>query len=185
MFSIERGSAATTGTPRLGFLIIAFVFMLHGAASAQCCLCLGCIGNSSTCVDDVTAITCGQICTDFGCQTMTSNGEGETCATNCGVPIPTPSPDPRTKKCEAAKLKIADTYSSCRFKAIRKAVLTGRPPDFSRCDARFSDQWVQAETSGGGACPSNGDEAALRAFISADTNAVGVALGGGALPSCP
>jgi hypothetical protein len=58
-------------------------------------------------------------------------------------------------------------------------------PDYARCDDRFSTQWSAAEAAGGGACPSNGDAAEVQAFISAHTDALGVALDGGSLPSCP
>jgi len=57
-------------------------------------------------------------------------------------------------------------------------------PDFSKCDAKYSTKWSQAETEAGGMCPSSGDEATVQAFLSQGTNALGVTLAGGMLPMC-
>ena len=68
-------------------------------------------------------------------------------------------------KCEAAKLKIAGKYDFCRLKAEAKAAKTGGMPDFTKCGPSFSGKWSQAEMKAGGMCPSNGDAAAIQAFI--------------------
>ena len=85
-------------------------------------------------------------------------------------------------KCEASKEKTAGKYDFCRLKAEAKAVKTGGAPDFSKCDPKFSDKWTQAESTAGGMCPSNGDEAAVQAFITEHTGALEAALDGGTLP---
>jgi hypothetical protein len=85
-------------------------------------------------------------------------------------------------KCEASKLGTAAKYDACRLKAEAKAVKKGGSPDFSKCDAAYSPKWTQAETKAGGMCPSNGDEAAVQAFINEHTDAVEAALSGGTLP---
>ncbi len=85
-------------------------------------------------------------------------------------------------KCEASKLSAAGKYDLCRMEAQAKAVKRGGSPDFTKCDAAYSSKWTQAETSAGGMCPSNGDEGAVRAFITEHTEALEAALDGGALP---
>jgi hypothetical protein len=85
-------------------------------------------------------------------------------------------------RCEAAKLKIAGKYDFCRLKAEATAAKTGGTPDFSKCDPNFSGKWSQAEMNGSGMCPSNGDAAAMQAFITEHTDALEAALDGGTLP---
>jgi hypothetical protein len=88
-------------------------------------------------------------------------------------------------KCESSKLKVAGKYGLCRLKAESKAVKTVATPDFSKCDAKFADKWAQTESSAGaGVCPSQGDSAAIQAFIAQTTENVAAALAGGALPDC-
>ena len=41
-------------------------------------------------------------------------------------------------KCEAGKLKVAGKYDLCRLKAEAKGVQEGRPPDYTKCDAKFA-----------------------------------------------
>ena len=82
-------------------------------------------------------------------------------------------------KCEAAKNKIAGKYAFCRQKAEAKAIKTGMPPDFSKCDPKFSQKWMDAETNGGGMCPTNGDETVMQSCITAHADQVAAALNGG------
>ncbi len=78
------------------------------------------------------------------------------------------------EKCEAAKLKTAGKYSFCRQKAEAKAVKTGDPVDYSKCDENYADKWAKAESNAGmGVCPSEGDAAAMQAFITQHTDDVG------------
>jgi hypothetical protein len=89
-------------------------------------------------------------------------------------------------KCEATKLKAAGKYGFCRLKAESKGVKKGEPPDFTKCDEKYSFKWQQAETvAGAGACPSEGDETAVQAFITQHTDDVAAALAGGPPPNCP
>jgi hypothetical protein len=86
------------------------------------------------------------------------------------------------QKCQAGKLKIAGKYDFCRLKAEAKAAQTGDSPDYSKCDAKFSDKWSSIEAKGGGQCPTNGDVASMQTRITADANDV-VACLNGACPS--
>jgi hypothetical protein len=89
-------------------------------------------------------------------------------------------------QCESSKLKVAGKYGFCRLKAASKGVKNGAPPDFTKCDEKYSFKWQQAETiAGSGVCPSEGDELALQAFITQHGDDVAAALAGGPLPNCP
>jgi hypothetical protein len=80
------------------------------------------------------------------------------------------------QKCEASKLKTAGKYGFCRLKAEAKAVKTGDPPDYSKCDGKYGDKWMQAE--GGGSCPTTGDQTAQQAELSANANRTAWELSG-------
>lgn len=88
-------------------------------------------------------------------------------------------------KCESSKLKEAGKYGFCRMKAEAKAVKTGSAPDYSKCDGKYGTKWPGIEATGGGQCPSNGDQAAIQTFITQHTDDLAVALDGGPLPDCP
>ena len=79
-------------------------------------------------------------------------------------------------KCEAAKNKVAGKYAFCRQKAEAKAIKTGDPVDYTKCDASYGTKWASAETNGGGMCPTMGDQAAMQSCITAHTNRVAAAL---------
>jgi hypothetical protein len=82
------------------------------------------------------------------------------------------------QKCEAAKLKIAGKYNFCRLKAEAKAVKTGDPVDYSKCDDSLALKWGSAETYGGGQCPTNGDLLPRQAELSADADRTAWRLSG-------
>ena len=88
------------------------------------------------------------------------------------------------EKCEAAKHKIAGRYAFCRQKAEAKAINSGNPVHYTKCDVSYMSKWTSAETNGGGMCPTNGDAASMQTFISEHIDDVAVALGGGGLPAC-
>jgi hypothetical protein len=88
------------------------------------------------------------------------------------------------EKCESAKLKEAGKYGFCRLRAETKAIKTGRPPDYSKCDEKFAFKWPTIESAGSGMCPSNGEQTALASFIIQHTDDVSAALAGGPLPEC-
>jgi hypothetical protein len=71
-------------------------------------------------------------------------------------------------KCEASKLSTAGKYAFCRLKADAKALKTGGPPDYSKCDAAFTAKWAATETKAALACPSNGDQASELAELTAN-----------------
>lgn len=82
-------------------------------------------------------------------------------------------------KCEAAKNKIAGKYAFCRQKAEAKAIKSGDPVDYSKCDSKYSAKWITAEANGGALCPTTGDAAAIQACVIAHTNDIAAALNGG------
>lgn len=89
------------------------------------------------------------------------------------------------EKCEADKLKRAGKYSFCRLKAESKAIKTNSAPDYSLCDLKLSQKWTDAETVGGGMCPTNGDLGTMQARITGDANDVAACLNGACPPpSC-
>lgn len=89
------------------------------------------------------------------------------------------------ERCEMTKLKIAAKYASCRLKARQKSVATKTVPDDAICDDRYARVWADAESGAAGACPSNGDQTAVRTAIAGFTDALSSALGGAPLEPCP
>lgn len=88
------------------------------------------------------------------------------------------------EKCESSKLKEAGKYGFCRLNAESKAVKTASTPDYSKCDAKYGTKWPSIESGGGGMCPSNGDQMAIKSFITQHTDDLAAALAGGPLPVC-
>ena len=64
----------------------------------------------------------------------------------------------------------------CRLKAEAKAIKTGDPVDYTKCNTKYASKWMSAETNGGGMCPTIGDQAAMQSCITAHTNRVAAAL---------
>jgi hypothetical protein len=64
-------------------------------------------------------------------------------------------------KCEAAKLKEAGKYHYCRMKAESKAVKKSEPAIYTKCVSKINQKWPLIEQKGEGACPTNGDQAAI------------------------
>jgi hypothetical protein len=92
------------------------------------------------------------------------------CATLSAVLLATAAAQAVTPaaKCQAKKLTITATYSSCRLKAQAKAVKDGSTAAllsaaFAKCDATFAKKWAAAEKRGGAACPTTGDAGPLQA----------------------
>ena len=95
-------------------------------------------------------------------------------------------------RCEAKKNTIAGKYAQCRQNAVAKAIkkppatpATPGPtptPNYTKCDAKFADKWMKAETSGGGMCPTTVDIASMQARITAHADAVADCLAGGTCP---
>lgn len=74
------------------------------------------------------------------------------------------------EKCEAAKVKHAGKYASCRTNAEAKAIKKGREPDYSKCDSKLGDKFDKAEAKWGEECPTLGDEDDVRTQVSGDTD---------------
>lgn len=85
------------------------------------------------------------------------------------------------QKCEATKLKRAGQYNFCRLKAEGKAVKTGDPVDYTKCDLKFTTKWASAE--GIPMCPTTGDVATVQARVAADADDVAACLSGACPPS--
>jgi Protein of unknown function (DUF1566) len=81
-------------------------------------------------------------------------------------------------KCEAAKNKIAGKYAFCRQKAEAKAIKTGAPVDYSKCDTNFGGKWATAETRGGGMCPTRGDQSGIQNQVTAAADSIALKLTG-------
>ncbi len=86
-------------------------------------------------------------------------------------------------KCNAAKVKETAKYSACLLKAESKAIKKGEVPDFSKCDSKYREKWQKVESKAEGACPTNGDEAAIQAQVQQCVDDLVAALG--PLPPCP
>lgn len=91
-------------------------------------------------------------------------------------------------KCEGAKNAIAGAYAACLAKAHKGLATDGDAQKFadgvSRCDAKYSKKWQASEAkAGAGACPSEGDAAAVAVFVAACVDSVADAVGGAALPA--
>ena len=80
------------------------------------------------------------------------------------------------EKCEATKLKRAGQYSFCRLKAESKAVTTGNPVDYTKCDTKFTGKWAAAESIP--MCPTTGDAAGIQAQVTADASFIALKLAG-------
>jgi hypothetical protein len=82
------------------------------------------------------------------------------------------------EKCEADKLKRTGLYASCRLKADSKALKTGQPPDYTRCDQKIAAKFSAAETRWGGGCPTTGDVASIQSQATVDTDFLALKLSG-------
>jgi outer membrane protein assembly factor BamB/lysophospholipase L1-like esterase len=84
--------------------------------------------------------------------------------------------------CEAARLKAAGAYWSCRLGVAATAAKThGLALDYQRCDAKFAAKWARADRAGGRGC-GTGSESAIQAFVVRCGDGVVTALAGGPLP---
>jgi hypothetical protein len=89
-------------------------------------------------------------------------------------------------KCQAGKNKEAGKYAACRQKAEAKAITSGDPADYTKCDAKFFAKWARLEEKAGtGVCPDGiADPNSLTDFITDNCDAVATALATGDLPDC-
>ncbi|RMF22675.1 MAG: DUF1566 domain-containing protein [Deltaproteobacteria bacterium] len=87
-------------------------------------------------------------------------------------------------KCRAGKLTDAGKYCQCRLKADAKAAKKAALPDYGKCDAVFSKKWQAKESKAAGSCPSNGDEAEVRARTTEHTDALASLLAGASALRC-
>ncbi|MFN8640213.1 MAG: DUF1566 domain-containing protein [Candidatus Binatia bacterium] len=82
------------------------------------------------------------------------------------------------QKCRAGKLKEAGKYGFCRLKADAKAVQTGDPPDYSKCDGKLTSKWPGIESKAEGMCPTNGDLGAQLGALTRNANRTAWELSG-------
>lgn len=88
--------------------------------------------------------------------------------------------------CEASKLGTTAKYAQCRLKADAKAVKTGDPVDYSKCNLlKFDDAETKA-TDAGGSCSTTGDQTTVADYLDDCTSRVATWLGTGnsGLPAC-
>jgi hypothetical protein len=98
------------------------------------------------------------------------------------LPTTAGAADPAAK-CEAAKLKTTNAYSSCRLKADAVAATKGTPADYTKCTEKFAVKFPASETkAGAGICPSESDVTQVKTFVDACDHAIADQLGGGSLP---
>src|SRR5262245_49938655 len=88
------------------------------------------------------------------------------------------------EKCAAAKNKVAGKYAFCRQKAEAKAIKTGDPADYSKCDGKLAYKWSAVETAGAGMCPTTGDQSSMQSLISEHASIVATLLSGGVPEIC-
>ncbi len=94
-----------------------------------------------------------------------------------GLPTNVQAVEPDVK-CYSAKVKETAKYYACRLKAESKAIKKGETPDFSKCDSKYSQKWQKVESKAGGACPTEGDEAAIQAKMIGDSDTIVARLSG-------
>ena len=82
------------------------------------------------------------------------------------------------EKCEATKLKIAGKYNFCLLKADAKAVKSGKPVDYTKCDTKFFVKFSDADAKYGVSCPTSGDVVGIQSRVTADAAVVALALSG-------
>jgi hypothetical protein len=87
--------------------------------------------------------------------------------------------------CRVGKNKEAGKYAACRQKAEAKALTTGEPADYTKCNERFLAKMTKLEGQGGGWCPDSiADPNTLADFITEHCDAVATALAGGGRLVC-
>ena len=82
------------------------------------------------------------------------------------------------QKCEATKLKVAGKYNFCRLKAEAKAVKTGNPVDYTKCDSKFSTKWGDTDGKYTLTCPTLLDSLAVGDQVTADADFIALKLTG-------
>ncbi len=88
------------------------------------------------------------------------------------------------EKCEAGKLKEGGKYAFCRMKAEAKAVKTGQPLDYSKCDDKYVPKWTAIEAAAGGACPVSGVLAAIQTQAISCTDGLSSSIAGDPPEGC-
>src|SRR5678815_2773040 len=61
------------------------------------------------------------------------------------------------QECHSRKLILSGKYVYCRVKAEAIAVRMQAAPDYTDCDTKLAEKWLDLEADAGGACPTNGD----------------------------
>lgn len=92
-----------------------------------------------------------------------------------GIAVPVAALTP-AEKCARTKLRTAAQYAGCRSKVRAFALKIDTEPDFAFCESRFTTSWQRAELHGGGACPTTGDELAVRIAVAAEVDGLAGAI---------
>ena len=87
--------------------------------------------------------------------------------------------------CHSGKLKVTGKYGACRLSAESKAVKTGDPVDYTKCNETFSTKFGDTEIAAGpGVCVTEGDELPIQSFVDDCAQRIATALAGGTLDTC-
>jgi hypothetical protein len=70
------------------------------------------------------------------------------------------------------------------MKAESKAVKTGQPADYSKCDQKITFKFGNAESKWGAECPTSGDVGTMQSVVTDATDDWAILLSGGTLPGC-
>ena len=93
--------------------------------------------------------------------------------------------DPETK-CESSKLKETGKYSSCRLKVEARSVARGlAESDYSKCETKFNDKWLQIQSLASGQCANEGDAATIDQQTADYASSIASQLAGGVPTDCP
>ncbi|HZR81812.1 MAG TPA: DUF1566 domain-containing protein [Candidatus Binatia bacterium] len=90
-----------------------------------------------------------------------------------------------TVKCEIDKNKEAGKYVECRQKAEAQLARTGNIPTYyssrQKCADKYAIKWSAIERRSAGACPSTGDQNAIKQYLDTASADVATELAGGTL----
>ena len=126
----------------------------------------------------------GQSSPPAGTFTEISAGTTHTCGINSagavecwGYPSYDGASPPAAPRCWSKPLQLVGKYGSCRLKMDAKAVKKGTNPDYSKCDAKFTDKWARVASKETESCPAIADlESAFQAEVVTYTDDIAAIL---------